>query len=105
MPHTRAKASTRPIRTYPVLRGPAPRDESLSVHHDIENAPDTEACRQETQARLQANWSPSRNAHAFGIEETIDPRDTRSLLVNFIEDAWRVVQTQLGPGSGPSYPP
>jgi hypothetical protein len=54
---------------------------------------------------LQSISSPFRNAHAFGIEDIIDPRDTRPLLVDFIEDAWKVVNTQLGLGSGPSYTP
>ena len=78
---------------------------AIAYKRDIENAPDPEARRQEIEARLQAISSPFRNAHAFGIEEMIDPRDTRPLLVDFIDDAWKVVQTQLGPGSGPSYRP
>ena len=78
---------------------------AIAYKRDIENAPDPEARRQEIEARLQAISSPFRNAHAFGIEELIDPRDTRPLLVDFIDDAWKVVQTQLGPGSGPSYRP
>ena len=78
---------------------------AIAYKRDIENAPDPEARRQEIEARLQAISSPFRNAHAFGIEEIIDPRDTRPLLVDFIDDAWKVVQTQLGPGSGPSYRP
>ena len=75
---------------------------AIAYKRDIENAPDPEGRRQEIEARLQAISSPFRNAHAFGIEEMIDPRDTRPLLVDFIDDAWKVVQTQLGPGSGPS---
>ncbi len=78
---------------------------AIAYKRDIENAPDPEARRQEIEARLQAISSPFRNAHAFGIEEIIDPRDTRPLLVDFIDDAWRVVKTQLGPSSGPSYRP
>ena len=78
---------------------------AIAYKRDIENADDPEAKRAEIEARLQSISSPFRNAHAFGIEEIIDPRDTRPLLVDFIEDAWRVVKTQLGPGHGVSYRP
>ena len=69
---------------------------AIAYKRDIENAPDPEARRQEIEARLQAISSPFRNAHAFGIEEIIDPRDTRPLLVDFIDDAWKVAGTQVG---------
>ena len=49
---------------------------AISYKRDIENAP-AKARRQEIEARLQAISSPFRNAHAFGIEEIIDPQDTR----------------------------
>ena len=78
---------------------------AIAYKREIENAPDPEAKRREIEDRLQAISSPFRNAHAFGIEEIIDPRDTRPLLVDFLEDAWKVVQTQLGPVAGLSYRP
>lgn len=78
---------------------------AIAYKRDIENAADPEAKREEIEAMLQSISSPFRNAHAFGIEEIIDPRDTRSLLVDFIESARKVTLTQLGPGSGPSYTP
>jgi acetyl-CoA carboxylase carboxyltransferase component len=78
---------------------------AIAYKRDIENAPDPEEKRREIEAMLQSISSPFRNAHAFGIEDIIDPRDTRPLLVDFIEDAWKVVNTQLGLGSGPSYTP
>lgn len=37
----------------------------------------------EIEQRLQALRSPYRSAEAFGIEEIIDPRDTRPLLCEF----------------------
>lgn len=78
---------------------------AIAYKRDIENAPDPDAKRAEIEAMLQSISSPFRNAHAFGIEDLIDPRDTRPLLVDFVEDAWKIIQTQLGPGSGPSYTP
>ena len=46
-----------------------------------------------------------RTAHAFAIEEIVDPRDTRPLLAEFVEDAQQVISTQLGPTAGLSYMP
>lgn len=77
---------------------------AIAYKREIENADDPEAKRAEIEARLQAISSPMRNAHAFGVEDIIDPRDSRPLLVDFIEDAYRIIQTQLGP-SGRSYTP
>jgi acetyl-CoA carboxylase carboxyltransferase component len=78
---------------------------AIAYKRDIENAEDPEAKRAEIEKMLQGISSPFRNAHAFGIEDLIDPRDTRPLLVDFVEDAWKVIQTQLGPNSGASYTP
>ena len=78
---------------------------AIAYSREIKNADDPDSKREEIEARLQAISSPFRNAHAFGIEELIDPRDTRPLLVDFVEDAWKVIQTQLGPNHGPSYTP
>jgi len=41
--------------------------------------------------------SPFRTAEAFGIEEIIDPRDTRPLLCEWVETAYDLLPTQLGP--------
>ena len=78
---------------------------AIAYKRDIENSSNPEAKRQEIEAKLQSISSPFRNAHAFGIEEMIDPRDTRPLLVEFVEDAKKVINTQLGPRRGPSYTP
>jgi acetyl-CoA carboxylase carboxyltransferase component len=78
---------------------------AIAYKRDIEEADDPEAKRAEIEARLQAISSPFRNAHAFGVEDIIDPRETRPLLVDFLEDAWPVLETQLGPRAGSSYRP
>jgi acetyl-CoA carboxylase carboxyltransferase component len=46
----------------------------------IEEAPDPEAKRKEIEDMLNMVRSPLRTAEHFGIEEMIDPRDTRPLL-------------------------
>jgi acetyl-CoA carboxylase carboxyltransferase component len=50
---------------------------------DLGAATDPAALRTEIEARLNAVRSPFRTAEAFLIEEIIDPRDTRPLLVEF----------------------
>jgi hypothetical protein len=41
--------------------------------------------------------SPFRTAESFGIEEIIDPRDTRPLLSDWVELAYELPLTGLGP--------
>jgi len=66
---------------------------------EIEAAPDPEAKRAEIEKRLVDIGSPTRTAHYFslmGVEEVIDPRDTRPLLCEFARQAQGVTATQLG---------
>ena len=67
---------------------------------EIEAAPDPEAKRLEIENRLKKRASPLRTAAGFGpmgLEDVIDPRDTRPILCEFIKQAWEVTATQLGP--------
>ena len=68
---------------------------SAAYRREIENAEDPEAKRQEIEARLNAVASPFRTAEATG-QDIIDPRETRIYLCDFVEDAQRVLKTQLG---------
>ncbi len=72
---------------------------------EIEAAPDPEAKEREIENRLLALASPFRTAEAGNIEEIIDPRDTRPIVCDFIEDAQEIFKTQLGPTPGPSFRP
>lgn len=36
-------------------------------------------------------------AEAFGIEESVDPRDTRPLLCDWVRLAYDILPTRLGP--------
>lgn len=64
---------------------------------DLASAPDPEKLKQELLAKLEAVRSPFRTAEAFGIEDIIDPRDTRPLLCDWVEQAYTVEATRLGP--------
>ncbi|MBW2087187.1 MAG: methylmalonyl-CoA carboxyltransferase, partial [Deltaproteobacteria bacterium] len=63
----------------------------------IEAAEDPDAFRAELEKRLKMVTSPFRTAEIFGIEEIIDPRDTRPLLCEWIETAYRLLPSELGP--------
>jgi acetyl-CoA carboxylase carboxyltransferase component len=78
---------------------------SAAYRREIEAAPDPEAKRAEIEARLDALQSPFRTAHAFAVEDIIDPRDTRPLLVDFVEDAQEALRHQLGQTSRIAYLP
>jgi acetyl-CoA carboxylase carboxyltransferase component len=64
---------------------------------EIEAAPDPEARRRELEAKLDALRSPFRTAEAFGIEEIIDPRDTRPLLCDWVAMAYDLLPAERGP--------
>ena len=71
-----------------------------AYRREIETAEDPEAKRQEIEKRLAILDSPFRTAHAFNIENIIDPRETRPLLCSFIQGAQDMLKTQLGPKAG-----
>jgi acetyl-CoA carboxylase carboxyltransferase component len=68
-----------------------------AYRREIEAAPDPAARRREIEERLNELRSPFRTAEAFGIEEIIDPRDTRPLLCEWIVTAYELLPSQLGP--------
>jgi acetyl-CoA carboxylase carboxyltransferase component len=76
---------------------------SAAYRREIESAPDPEARRMEIEARLKAIASPFRTAEATG-QDIIDPRETRPLLCEFVEEAQTVLRTQLGPTAVPYRP-
>jgi acetyl-CoA carboxylase carboxyltransferase component len=78
---------------------------SAAYRREIDAAPDPAAKRAEIEARLNALGSPFRTAHSFAVEDIIDPRDTRPLLVDFVEDAQEVMRGQLGQTSRIPYLP
>jgi acetyl-CoA carboxylase carboxyltransferase component len=76
---------------------------AAAYRREIESAPDPEAKRAEIEARLKRLASPFRTAEATG-QDIIDPRDTRRLLCEFVEEAQPVLRTQLGQTSVPYRP-
>ncbi|MCM3691213.1 acyl-CoA carboxylase subunit beta [Neobacillus niacini] len=78
--------------------GSLPVEGGLEVAYkrDLEASSDPEALRQQILQQLQSVTSPFRTAEKFGVEEIIDPRDTRPLLCEWVKDAYEVIQHQLG---------
>jgi len=74
-----------------------------AYRREIQSAPDPEAKREEIERRLKAITSPFRTAETCGLD-IIDPRDTRPLLCEFVEEAQTVLKRQLGPTAAPYLP-
>jgi len=68
-----------------------------AYRREIEEADDPEKYREEIEARLNELRSPFRTAESFNIEDIIDPRDTRLLLCEWVELAYKSLPTIVGP--------
>lgn len=68
-----------------------------AYRRELDAAPDREKLMTEIEERLNRLRSPFRTAEAFGIEEIIDPRDTRHLLTEWVALAYENEATRLGP--------
>ncbi|WP_373492152.1 acyl-CoA carboxylase subunit beta [Parasphingorhabdus sp.] len=66
----------------------------VAYKSDIEGAEDPVARLAEIRAKLDKVTSPFRTAEQFSVEDIIDPRDTRPLLCEFAELAWRKLGVQ-----------
>ncbi len=81
-----------PYRTRPGW-GSLPIEGGVEVAYksELEAAEDPAAHLEAIRERLNRVRSPFRTAEKFGVEDIIDPRDTRPLLCEFAELAWRVL--------------
>lgn len=62
---------------------------------EIEEAADPVARRKELEDYYLRISSPFRTAERFGVLEIIDPRETRAVLCDWVEDAWAVVRSDF----------
>ncbi len=67
-----------------------------AYRRQIEAADDPDAFRTELEERLIAMRSPFGAAEAFNIEEIIDPKQTRPLLADWVEMAYRMLPSTVG---------
>ena len=70
---------------------------AAAFRREIEAAADPKARETELETELRALASPFRTAEAFGVEDIIDPRDTRAYLCRFIDAVQGKLRTTLGP--------
>jgi len=67
-----------------------------AYRRQIEAAPDPDALRRELEDKLVSLRSPILTAEAFGVEEIIDPRETRPLLADWARRAVEIAGQELG---------
>ncbi len=66
----------------------------------LQEADDPDQLREKLEAKLASLRDPILTAEVFGVEEIIDPRDTRPLLVEFARRAYEIVAAESrGPKS------
>jgi acetyl-CoA carboxylase carboxyltransferase component len=70
---------------------------AAAYRREIAAAADPKQRERELEAELRELTSPFRTAEAFGVEDIIDPRDTRRYLCRFIDAAQGRLKTTLGP--------
>ena len=69
---------------------------AVAYRREIEQAADPKAREAELEAELREYGSPFRTAEAFGVEDIIDPRETRYYLCRFINAAQGRLKTDQG---------
>jgi acetyl-CoA carboxylase carboxyltransferase component len=69
---------------------------AAAFKRDIESSDDPAAREAEIEAELRSSGSPFLTAEAFGVEEIIDPRETRSYLARFLSAAQGKLKTTVG---------
>ena len=63
---------------------------------DIQASEDPKARLEELEKYYSRFTTPFRTAEKFGIVDIIDPRDTRLILCEWVEEACDVTKTQVG---------
>ena len=69
---------------------------AVAYRREIEAAADPKQREAELEEELREYGSPFRTAEAFGVEDIIDPRETRAYLCRFINAAQGRLKTGLG---------
>lgn len=70
---------------------------AAAFRRDIASSADPRAREVELEAKLREGTSPFLTAESFGVEEIIDPRQTRAYLCRFLGAAESMMRTSLGP--------
>ncbi|MDM9558063.1 acyl-CoA carboxylase subunit beta [Bordetella petrii] len=78
---------------------------AAAFRREIEAADDPRQKEAEIEEKLRRFGSPFRTAEAFGVEDVIDPRETRRYLARFIGAAQGAMRISLGPKHKPGVRP
>ena len=70
---------------------------AAAYKRELAESDDPEARLKELEAHYDRLQSPFRTAERFGVLDIIDPRDTRPILCDWVEQAYGVIPQQLGP--------
>lgn len=70
---------------------------AAAYKRDIEESPDPTRRRAELEEYYGRIGSPFRTAEHFAILDIIDPRETRGILCDWVEDAYEVLMTERSP--------
>jgi acetyl-CoA carboxylase carboxyltransferase component len=74
---------------------------AAAFRREIDASPDPEKRRREIEEEIHSYESPFRTAEKFGVEDIIDPRETRSRLCCLVEAAQNYLKSTLGPKPRP----
>jgi acetyl-CoA carboxylase carboxyltransferase component len=69
----------------------------VAYRRELAASDNPQALLQELFEKYESYRSPFRTAAAFGVEEIIDPRDTRPLLCEWVRHVYQLLPQQLGP--------
>ena len=69
---------------------------AAAYKRELAQAEDPQARERELEERYDHLQSPFRTAERFGVTDIIDPRETRPILCDWVEQAYRVLPQQLG---------
>ncbi len=70
---------------------------AVAFHRQIAAADDPDATRAELEAKFERARSPFRAAESFAVHDMIDPRETRSLLCDWVDCSQARLDGLLGP--------
>lgn len=73
---------------------------AAAYRKEIESATDPVAKRLQLEEEYLRMGSPFRTAEQFGILDIIDPRETRAVLFDWMEDAWEVLHSNFSAARG-----
>ena len=76
---------------------------AAAFKREIQGAADPLLRQRELEEELRALASPFRTAEAFGVEDVIDPRQTRRYLCRFIDAVQGRMKADVGPKANPAY--